>query len=155
MFTLNAGIQSLTKPSGLQQKPITRPPLSQPKPPSALTQRVQWPPYWPPGFPRGALQSTPTEQPEQTCGSLTQTRSPLYSQPSPSACPVSFQVTAEVLLSACEICLSPDPLPPSLTSLTSSPTLLHPHSPLGNFSNTLLPQGFCTCCSSLTRMFFP
>lgn len=39
VFTLNAGVPVLTKPSGLQQK-ATTPPLYQPKPPSALPQII-------------------------------------------------------------------------------------------------------------------
>lgn len=40
LFTLNAGVQALTKPSGLQQKPTTLLPLPQPKPPSSLVQII-------------------------------------------------------------------------------------------------------------------
>lgn len=92
------------------------------------------------------LQSTPTEEPEQTCE-----RSLLYSETSNSACPILPHVNTEDLLLAQDIYLAgPNSFPPSLTSLTSSPTLLHPHSPLDHFSNTFLPQGLCTCCSLLS-----
>lgn len=76
------------------------------------------------------LQSTPTEEPEQTCE-----RSLLYSETSNSACPILPHVNTEDLLLAQDIYLAgPNSFPPSLTSLTSSPTLLHPHSPLDHFS---------------------